>query len=206
MFFAQNINLKQTVGFGYLYNWYAASDINFAPTGWHVPTYDEFSTLITTLGGDTIAGGYLKETGIIYWNTPNTGADNSSGLTILGTGTRDGSGYNNRLNYAFLWSKTENDSSTGISLNLEYNSAFAYIVGYIKYSGCPIRLIKNDNIDPGTMTDPSGNIYTTIKIGDQVWIAQDYRATKKGNGIAIPFVTDQTTWTALVTPAYCIYP
>jgi uncharacterized protein (TIGR02145 family) len=49
--------------YGRLYTWYAVIDSrNICPTGWHVPTDAEWETLKTNLGGDTIAGGKLKQT------------------------------------------------------------------------------------------------------------------------------------------------
>ena len=44
--------------YGYLYNWYAINDSrNIAPTGWHIPTFADWTELITHLGGEEIAGG-----------------------------------------------------------------------------------------------------------------------------------------------------
>jgi len=54
-----------------------------------MPTDIEWTALITYLGGESVAGGKMKETGIIYWQTPNTGASNSSGFTASGGGMRE---------------------------------------------------------------------------------------------------------------------
>jgi uncharacterized protein (TIGR02145 family) len=81
--------------YGKLYNWYALKDSRgLAPQGWHISRSDEFSYLTYSyLGGLDIAGGKMKEVGISHWNTPNTGATNSSGFTGLPGGYRlaDGS-------------------------------------------------------------------------------------------------------------------
>ena len=69
--------------YGALYNWGAVFKDKLCPTGWHMPSRSEWGTLTTFLGGDTVAGGKLKETGTIHWNTPNTGATNESGFTAL---------------------------------------------------------------------------------------------------------------------------
>ena len=75
--------------YGRLYNWYAVNDSrNIAPTGWRVPTEDEWTILSVYLGGRTVAGGKLKETGTTHWISPNTGATNETGFTALPGGIR----------------------------------------------------------------------------------------------------------------------
>ncbi len=72
------------VTYGKLYNWYAVNDPRgLAPVGWHIPSDAEWSTLSAYLGGDSIAGGKLKESGTSHWNIPNTGATNVSGFSAL---------------------------------------------------------------------------------------------------------------------------
>jgi uncharacterized protein (TIGR02145 family) len=79
--------------YGRLYTWYAATDDrNICPTGWHVPTYADWSTLTTYLVGEYVAGGKLKEKGTTHWKSPNTGATNESGFTALPGGYRYGNG------------------------------------------------------------------------------------------------------------------
>ncbi|HPR31472.1 MAG TPA: FISUMP domain-containing protein [Prolixibacteraceae bacterium] len=54
----------------------------------------------------------------------------------------------------------------------------------------------------GTVTDIDGNIYTTVTIGNQVWMAENLKTTKYNNGIEIPLVIDNTEWSSLNTAAY----
>ncbi len=56
----------------------------------------------------------------------------------------------------------------------------------------------------GTVTDVDGNIYKTVKIGDQWWMAENLNVTRYQNGEAIPKVTDNIEWVNLSTGAYCI--
>ena len=101
--------------FGYLYNWYAATDSKkICPIGWHVPTDAEWTTLTSYL--NTVAptgnvGGKMKST-TTTWNTPNVGADNTSDFTALPGGFRDDVGSFNSISYnAFFWSATEGGTS-----------------------------------------------------------------------------------------------
>ena len=69
------------------------------PGGWHLPTDAEWTTLTTFLGGESIAGGKMKEEGTIHWLFPNTVATNSSGFNALPGGYKDVNGSFGSLTY-----------------------------------------------------------------------------------------------------------
>ena len=56
-----------------------------------------------------------------------------------------------------------------------------------------------------TVVDGDGNVYQTITIGTQEWLAENLKTTKYNNGTSIPLVTNMTEWSNLSTPAYCWY-
>lgn len=53
--------------------------------------------------------------------------------------------------------------------------------------------------------DVDGNSYETVIIGSQEWMAENLKTTKYNDGVAIPNVTNLTTWFDISTPAYCWY-
>jgi len=93
--------------YGKLYNYYAVSDSRgLAPTGWHIPTDAEWTTLSTFLGGDAVAGGKMKEAGTAHWLNPNFGATNSSGFTALPGGLRQNGSFFILGSWGSWWSTT----------------------------------------------------------------------------------------------------
>jgi hypothetical protein len=56
-----------------------------------------------------------------------------------------------------------------------------------------------------TVTDIDGNVYSTVQIGNQVWLGENLKTTRYDNGDPIPLVTDNAAWKAVTTPAYCWY-
>ena len=61
--------------------------------------------------------------------------------------------------------------------------------------------INSDN----TVSDIDGNIYKTVKIGTQIWMAENLKTTKLNNGTPISKVTDNDKWKNLLSPGYCYY-
>lgn len=64
---------------------------------------------------------------------------------------------------------------------------------------------QNSPDETGTVTDVEGNVYKTVKIGNQWWMAENLRTTRYRNGDSIPNVIDNADWVSLTTPAYCCY-
>ena len=142
--------------YGYLYNWYAAKGIyttgniqstdtlNICPSGWHVPTDAEWTTLTTELGGESVAGGKMKSIGTAYWNSSNTGATNESGFSGLPGGFRnvDGS-FGGIINDAFFLSATESGNGFAWTRTLITSNVNVYRNNYNKSFGASVRCLRN---------------------------------------------------------------
>ncbi len=66
-------------------------------------------------------------------------------------------------------------------------------------------IVENASAGYETMTDIDGNVYRTVTIGNQVWMAEDLRVTHYRDGRPIPNVTDSSAWGGLTTGALCFY-
>ena len=136
MYYYNNDSLTNYSVYGALYNWIATQNSDsLCPTGWHVPTDAEWTTLTTYLGGISVAGGKMKSVGTAYWNSPNTDATNESGFSALPGGFRnyDGS-FSDISYYAIFWSATEFDL---------YNAWYRYL--YL-FNGSVSRVIANKSL------------------------------------------------------------
>jgi uncharacterized protein (TIGR02145 family) len=138
--------------YGGLYQWNemmqydtAQGSHGLCPEGWHLPTDGEYSDLMTSLGGDSIAGGKMKETGIAHWAYPNGFASNSSGFTALPGGIRFVNGIFSSLHwFAYFWSSTQ-QSNMGAAWYRDIPSGWGYVYrdGYSKNWGLSVRCIKD---------------------------------------------------------------
>jgi uncharacterized protein (TIGR02145 family) len=89
---------------------------------------------------------------------------------------------------------------TGLSANTGY-FVRAYASNSVGTSyGSQLNFTTN-----GTIIDIEGNMYNTITIGTQLWMAENLKTTIYNDNTSIPLITDNTEWSGLTTPAYCWY-
>jgi uncharacterized protein (TIGR02145 family) len=135
-----------TTVYGAYYNWFTVNTGKLCPSGWHVPSDTEWSTLTTYLGGASIAGGKLMETGNTHWLNLS-GATNSTGFTGLPGSFR---AYDSFLEYSgyfffdpglygYWWSASESESDC-----LMGNTNFTGVEQLSKNVGASVRCVKND--------------------------------------------------------------
>ena len=214
------------IEYGLLYNWYAAigdpngdevSETSITSSDdWMLPSVTDFSELREYLGGADVAGGKLKEKGIEYWTSPNVGATNNVHFNGRGSGNR---GYNSGLfssstkNAGFYWTSSTYLDDVWIFI-LRYDNDNLTQNPYDKNNGTCIRLFREATVAEqlladGTACEPytgnDGKIYRTVKIGTQVWTAENLAETLYRDGTPIPTVEDNTTWSNLTTGAKCAY-
>ena len=323
-----NYNNNETLGdiHGKLYNWFTVSQSinsnkNVCPTGWHVPSNNEWNILTDYLGGYAIAGGKLKEVGYTNWNNPNTDATNITLFSALPSGNLSHDGYYGYIgSYGFWWSSSDKVSDAAWGSHMYSNSGDVGYDGYNKNAGFSIRCLKNgdnttnqptqgsiQNIDCGAvantgvlldatpasnvssiltytggnggaysgqtilsttvtglkatlisgtfsngngnltftitgtpsssgdaifsiniggkscvltrsvkintligsyaqnLSDIDGNTYKTVKIGSQIWMAENLKTAKYNDGSYISNVTDNNLWGNLSSGAWCYY-
>ena len=132
--------------YGTLYNWYTVNTGMLCPTGWHMPTDADWTTLITLLGGDSEAGGKLKETGTVHWASPNTGATDEAGFTALPGGYRQK--YSGPFYYiiynGFWWTATEHEATVAIGRRMFYDNILGERSYYNKGNGFSVRCIQGE--------------------------------------------------------------
>ncbi|MBP7464406.1 MAG: hypothetical protein KA793_08720 [Bacteroidales bacterium] len=56
-----------------------------------------------------------------------------------------------------------------------------------------------------TIKDNDGNLYKTVKLGKQVWMAENLRTKTYNDGSAIKYIDDATKWSELTSGAFCYY-
>jgi len=140
------LNILNADIYGLLYNFYAVADPrNLCPSGWHVPTQNEYSTLGTYLGGANIAGGKLKETGTAHWQTPNEGATNETGFTALPGGARWGNGIFGEIGQSgYWWTSSETMDEAAYNRHIIYSGTYInYSSAYKRWLGFSVRCIKD---------------------------------------------------------------
>ena len=141
------------IKYGKLYNWYAVAGIHdndpntpnkiLAPSGWSLPTDAEWTALTTFLGGEGVAGGKMKDAGVVSWRSPNSGATNESLFTALPGGNQWAT-FAGIREAAVLWSSSEIDATKAWYRSLYYNQIYVNRLDTYKGRGCSVRCIRRN--------------------------------------------------------------
>lgn len=146
------------------------------------------TTVLARCGGAILSEGTGNITDCgICWGTdplPDLSDNVISGYPAADTFSCDMSGMlKNRPYYVRAYATNENGTA--------YGDAVSFVI-WINTPG------------PAVM-DADGNLYSTVRIGSQIWMAENLRTTKYNNGTSIPLVTEATDWQGLAAGSYCWY-
>ena len=138
--FCYNDDPANCATYGRLYTWAAATTA--CPSGWHLPSKEEFETLFTAVGGIGTAGEKLKSTN--GWNSSGNGTD-AYVFSALPAGFRNNNGYYYyEGNVANFWSSTEHGSNDAYDMYLDYEDDSANLYSKNKFDGFPVRCLKDE--------------------------------------------------------------
>jgi len=147
--------------YGRLYTWPVAIDNrNVCPAGWRVPTDTDWVVLGNFLGGTTVAGAKMKETGTTHWLATDNSVDNSSSFTGLPGGLRGNPmGYSNKGNTGTFWTSTALDGGSfprGICFRL--TAANSELTQGLAVGNCgqSIRCIQNMAVGVESLPQDNG--------------------------------------------------
>ena len=185
--------------YGRLYSWAAAMES--CPSDWHLPSKDEWNALFMAVGGEVTAGKILKsQTG---WNNNGNGTDAFGFSALPAGERDDSEYFRYDGDYAYFWSATKYDSRNAYCVRLYHDLELAKLFNLENSFVFSIRCLKDydsvassssssaassssvevlppckteteDNCEYDTLTDDrDGQTYKTVKIGDQVWMAEN---------------------------------
>ena len=160
------------IKYGRLYNWYAATDLRkLVPNGWHVPSNEEWQTLIDFAGG--------SQNLVSELNTLN--------FNIFLGGSKEGNGnfYDLGVRFNGYSSTIDSNSSYTQLYELTIYGDSSPVVGElgiaVNSNGKSIRLVKDNNINEGDVII-DGDTYHAVTIGTQVWLQQNLAVRHYQNG------------------------
>jgi len=151
-YYNNNANGEKDI-YGALYTWAAASNGETSgsnvqgacPSGWHLPSDNEWGVLAEQVGGYEVAGGKLKSVCSPLWETPNVGANNVTGFYALPGGYRyyiygvflgDGQ-------YCYLWTASQYNATTSWAHVTPYAHNYLTRAQFQKSDGFSIRCVKD---------------------------------------------------------------
>lgn len=126
--------------YGRLYQWKSAMEA--CPSGWRLPTREDFERLLYLVGGKTYAGKMLKSSREWIFNGNGRGA---YGFDVYPAGSVANGNYGNEGSEAFFWSSSEDDDNFAYSLGLFSYTDYAFQNSSWKNDGLSVRCISNSS-------------------------------------------------------------
>jgi len=150
---AENLNYQTTSGswcygesadsctkYGRLYDWNMANTV--CPTGWHLPSIQEWRTLVTTIGGASVAGKKLKSAS--GWAS-NSGTDDYGFSALPGGNLYSTGSFGYTGIYGHWWTATEynDNASDAYYWNMNYSRDYVYEDHFRKSGGVSVRCLQD---------------------------------------------------------------
>lgn len=124
--------------YGRLYTWDMAKGA--CPEGWHLPSKEEFETLFSTVGGQSIAGKMLKSKA--GWKK-GAGVGNYFFMAVPGGIRLNEGNFLNEGTYAYFWSSTEYGNDGAYNMYLDQGSNSAFLFDDLRFNGRSVRCVQN---------------------------------------------------------------
>ncbi len=128
--------------YGVLYNWTAA--MSACPAGWHLPGDEEWTELADYLGGLSVAGSKLKESGTTHWADPNTGTNETEFTALPGGGRYLNGTFNYSVTFGNWWIATERNADQAWQHYAGHQSDYLFRYYASKGVGYSVRCVKDD--------------------------------------------------------------
>lgn len=136
--YTQTVNYGQGNVVEHYYTWDAAVRVAASINGWHLPSYDEWETLETTVGGAASAGTKLKST--YGWTSGN--GTNDYGFAAFPAGNWNSGSFSDLGSGAYFWTNKE-DTSTKAYGRRSLTGTWVGSIITFKTRGYSVRLIKD---------------------------------------------------------------
>ena len=203
-----------SIKYGFLYN--NVIGFNMLISGWRQPTETDMNTLVAYINNAGNEGGVLKSTRTApddapRWNSPNTGATDLYNFGAVPTGIRNADGVFSGLGtVCYFWRTSSSafvlQSGAATITTGSYDSRHGFVPRPMRDA----TLSEQSDIAEGTKgllyyIGNDGYIYDCVRIGTQIWVAENLIETIDNSGNEIPIVSDATQWAALTTGARCAY-
>lgn len=157
------LTLSSYQEFGPLYNHAAATQWNLCPSGWNLPSVNEWTVLLDTLGGVDEAASVLKAS--VGWD-----GTNAVGFEALPAGQRNlYTGFNGINESAYFWTSTTGDFPYAFAVSLTSDDAPVGVGSTGNHDGFSIRCVKGI---PGCTNSGACNYDTGATLDDETCILE----------------------------------